>query len=129
MPKLGPLPLRVPIVGGVAEGEHALLGARLLLIAPRAAEGSIEMMLLKRLLQALRLHDVGIERAAVSDRRDVVAHALLVDMHHEIDAEPLRLAVAEGDHLAELPCGVHMQERERRLVRIERLHGEMHHDG
>ena len=32
----------------------------------------------------------------MSDWRDAVAHALLVDMHHEIDAEPLRLAVAEA---------------------------------
>jgi len=42
--------------------------------------------------------------------------------------EPLRLAVAEGDHLAELPGGIDMQEREWRLPGIERLHGEMHHD-
>ena len=128
MPELRPLPLRVPIMRGVAEGEHPFLGARLFLVAPRPAEGRIEMMALQRLLQALRLHDVGVEGAAMGDRRDAVAHALLIGMHHEIDAEPLRLAVAEGDHLAELPGGIDVQQRERRLRRIERLHGEMHHD-
>src|SRR6187402_1157385 len=129
MPKLRPLPFRVPIMRGVAEGKYPLLGARLLLVAPRPAKGRIEMMALQRLLEALRLHDVGVEGAAMGNWRDAVAHALLVDMHHEIDAETLRLAVAEGDHLAELPGGIDMEERERRLRRVERLHGEMHHDG
>src|SRR4029078_10027740 len=100
----------------------------LFLVAPRPAEGRIEMMALQRLLETLRLHDVGVEGAAMGDWRDAVAHALLVDVHHEIDAEPLRLAVAEGDHLAKLPGGIDMEEREWRVCRVERLHGETHHD-
>ena len=51
------------------------------------------------------------------DRRDAVLHALLVGMHDEIEAEPLRLGVAKLDHLAELPGGVDVQQRERRLGR------------
>ena len=42
VPQLRPLPLRVPDMRGVAEREHALLGARFLLVAPRAAERRIE---------------------------------------------------------------------------------------
>src|SRR6185437_7731535 len=44
MPELWPLALGIPIMRGVAEREHALLGARLFLIAPRAAERRIEVM-------------------------------------------------------------------------------------
>ena len=42
MPQFRPLILRIPAVAGRAEGEHALLGPALLLVAPRAAEGRIE---------------------------------------------------------------------------------------
>src|SRR3984893_5899837 len=40
-PRLGPLPLRVPDVPRVAQREHALLGARLFLVAPRAAQRGV----------------------------------------------------------------------------------------
>ena len=63
----------------------------------------------------------------MGDRRDAVSDPLLVDMDDEIDAEPPRLVVAKGDHLAELPGGIDMEQRERRLCRIERLQREMHH--
>ena len=38
----------------VAEGEDALLGARLLLVAPRAAEGRVEAVFVERLAQSRR---------------------------------------------------------------------------
>src|SRR5919197_1137146 len=41
-PKLGPLVARVPLAELVAKGEHPLLGARLLLVAPGAADGGVE---------------------------------------------------------------------------------------
>ena len=50
------------------------------------------------------------------------ASAVVVDVHEQLDAEPLRGRVAERDHLAELPGRVDVQQRERRLGRIERLH-------
>src|ERR1700687_5246388 len=121
MPELRPLPLRIPVMGGIAEREHALLGARLFLVAPRAAEGRIEAVQLESLLQRLRLHDIGVERAAMGDGRDAVANALLVDMDRQIEAEPPHLAIAKRDHVAEFPCGIDMQKREWRLRRIERL--------
>jgi hypothetical protein len=102
--------------------------ARDFLVAARAAEGRIELMQLERLLQALRLHDVGVEPAAMGDGRDAVAHALLVHMHDQIEPEPAHLAIAEGDHLAELPGRIHMQQGERRLGGIERLQRQMQHD-
>ena len=45
VPQLGPLGLRVPLPELVAEAEDPLLGPRLLLVAPRAAEHGVELVL------------------------------------------------------------------------------------
>ncbi|OLT53477.1 hypothetical protein BJF88_11290 [Cellulosimicrobium sp. CUA-896] len=42
VPQLGPLVARVPLAELVAQREHALLGARLLLVAAPAAEHGVE---------------------------------------------------------------------------------------
>ena len=60
-PQLRALVLRVPAVLRGAEREDALLGARLLLVAARAAEGGVEAVLVERLLQRLGLHHVGVD--------------------------------------------------------------------
>jgi hypothetical protein len=83
-PELGPLRLRVPAVLGAAEREDALLGARLLLVAPGAAEGRVEAVQVERLLQALRLPHVGVELGAVGEG---------------VDAEPGRLGVLVDQEL------------------------------
>src|SRR5580765_6306591 len=44
IPQLGALVLRVPLTELVTEREEALLRPRLLLVAPRAADGGIEAM-------------------------------------------------------------------------------------
>src|SRR3546814_5689711 len=54
-PQFGTLALRVPAVIGRTEGKDTLLGAALLFIAPRGAEGSVKAVLFERLLQALGL--------------------------------------------------------------------------
>src|SRR5262249_4188205 len=83
----------------------------------------------ERLLQRLGLHDVGVKRAAMGDRRDAVLHALLVGMDDQVEPEPASLLVAERDHLAELPGPIDMQQREWRLRGIEGLEREMQHHG
>ncbi len=75
-PHLWPLPARVPAVAFRAEREHALLGARRLLVAPRAAKSGIEDMLVQRLPQPLRLHHVGVEGRRIIDRVDAARDAL-----------------------------------------------------
>ena len=95
------------------EAEHTLLGSRLLFVAPRAADGCVIAALVQRLLQRLRLHHVGVHGGAVADRPDALRHAILVDVHREGAAGFLGAPVAEGDHLAELPGGVHVQQRDR----------------
>ena len=55
-------------------------------------------------------------------------HPVLVDVDDQIEAKPARRFVAEGDHLAELPGRIDVQQRKRRLGRIEGLHRHMKHD-
>ena len=50
-----------------------------------------------------------------------------VDVHEQIEPEPLGGLVAERDHLAELPGGIDVQERKRRLGREERLQRQVQH--
>jgi hypothetical protein len=56
-------------------------------------------------------------------------HAFLVDVHQQVETQLLRQVVAKLDHLAELPGGVHVQQRKGRLGRVEGLHGQVQHDG
>ena len=48
-------------------------------------------------------------------------------MDQQVHAEPRRRLVAKRDHLAELPGGVDMQQRKRRLARRKSLLREMQH--
>jgi hypothetical protein len=51
-PQLGPLVLRVPLVEAVAEAEHALLGAALLLVAAGATERGVEAVVVNACFSA-----------------------------------------------------------------------------
>ena len=82
----------------------------------------------ERLPQRLGLHHLGVELRAGGDRRNAALQPVLVDVDDQIEAEPSRRLVAKGDHLAELPGRVDMQQRERGLGRIEGLHRHMQHD-
>ena len=73
----------------------------------------------------LGLHHLGVDRGRVVDRVDAARHAVLVGVHDEVEAQLARGAIAEGDHVAELPGGIDVQQRERRLGRIERLARQM----
>jgi hypothetical protein len=67
--------------------------------------------------------------AEPTENGDASLHAVFVDVHQQVDAELLRQVVAKLDHGAELPGGVHVQQRKGRLGRVERLHGQVQHDG
>ena len=55
IPQFGPLVLRVPLPGAVAEGKDAFLGAGPLFVSPRTAEGRVESVLAQPIEQRLRL--------------------------------------------------------------------------
>ena len=64
------------------------LARRLFLVAPRAAEGRIEAVLVQRLLQRLGLHHVGVQRASRGSNGLMPSlHALLVDVDDQVEAE------------------------------------------
>src|SRR3984893_9345484 len=128
-PRLGALPFRIPAMLGIPKGEHALLGARALFIAPGAAERYVEPILVERLTQGLCLHDVGVHFGAVADRADAPGQALPIGMHDEPKSKLAGTTIAERDHLAEFPGRIDMQQRERQLRRIKRLECQMQEDG
>ena len=128
VPQLGTLVLRVPLPEVVAEAEHALLGAGLLLVATGTAEHRVVLALLDAAQQGGGLEAVAAgagtgvlhERAGV----DVVLHA----RHEEAGAHLLHHRVAERDHLGEVVPGVDVHHRERHPGGRERLHGQVEHD-
>ena len=120
VPQLGPLAARVPLAEVVAEREHALLGPRALLVAPRAAERGVEPVLLDRVEQRGRLKLVA---------RRLVAHAALVDrLLHRGHERVRHVAVAELDHLGEVVAGVDVHDSERHGARPERLARQVQQD-
>src|SRR5208282_1578267 len=62
------------------------------------------------------------------DRADPTRRALIVGVHQEIELQPTRSCIAEGDHLTELPPGIDVQQREWWLSGIKCLARQMHHN-
>ena len=105
----------------VAQREDALLGARPLFVAPRAAERGVEAAGLERVEQRL-----GLQRAAAALRADekrlrALGNRFGVGVDDQPRADLGGVPVAELDHLAELVGRVDVQERKRDRARIERL--------
>src|ERR1044071_7087125 len=110
-----------------AERKNALLGAALFLVATRAAEGRVEAMKIKRLLQRFGFHHMSVHRRPGRDRTDTVRNAFLIDIDNQVEAEPLCRLVAESDHVPELPRRVDMHERERQWRRMKCLYRKVKH--
>ena len=119
VPQLRPLVLGIPLAERVAEGVDALLGARLLLVAPRAAEGRVEAAFRQRVEQRARLQQPAALLRPQPERVGAIVDRLAVGMDDQLGADLAREPVAELDHLAELVGGVDVQQRERNLARIE----------
>src|SRR5579859_3719872 len=96
-PELGALILRVPAVIGRAEREDTLLGAALLLVAARAAEGRIEAVFVERLFQAFGLPQIGMQ-AAMVERIDAARQGVRVLVDQQLHAAFLGHAVAQLVH-------------------------------
>ena len=110
-PQLGPLLLGLPLAEAVAVAEDALLGARLFLVAARAADQAVEAVLLDRLEQRHRLVAVArferVRQAHRAARDRILEVADDQALAHLGDAP-----VAELDHLGEVVAGVDVQQRE-----------------
>jgi hypothetical protein len=77
--------------------------------------------MIKRLTQGLRLHDVRVQLGTVADWANAAGEAVAIDVHDELKPKLGGTTVPERDHVAKLPGGVNVQQRKRRLARIERL--------
>ena len=112
----GPLVLRLPLAEAVAVREDALLGARLLLVAPGAADQRVEAVLLDRLEQR---HASG-GRCAIRAGAPGARVPRAIESSRWRDDQPLAhlgdAAVAELDHLGEVVAGVDVQQRERQAA-------------
>jgi hypothetical protein len=125
-PQLGTLVLRVPLAELVAEAEHPLLGPRLLLVAPGAAEQRVEAVLLHGVEQHRRLDAVA--RAVRQLPHEAGVDGLLHAGDHQVEPEGGHPAVAELEDLGEVVPGVDVHHRERDAGRGERLLGQPEHD-
>jgi hypothetical protein len=128
VPQLRPLRLRVPLAEVVAEGQDALLGPRPLLVAPGAAEGGLEAVLLERVEERHRLEPV-----ARGARAGLLDHAALVDRvldgcHDQLGADLLDHLVAVLEDLREVVARIHMHDRKRKRGGPEGLAGEVKED-
>src|SRR5206468_4212584 len=112
--------LRIPLAELVAEGEHALLGARLFLVAACSADGSVETEFRNGLQQRYRLRGVpAFIEAAQLDR--AAADRILDRAHDKPLTELGNAGVSKRDHLRKIVPGVDMHERKRKPCRTERL--------
>ena len=86
-------------------------------------------MLVEGLLEPLGLHDVGVHRRAMAEGPDALGHALLIDVHNQVEAQVGHHFRSKINHLRELPGGVHVHQREGGLRGIKGLHRQMQHHG
>ena len=103
-PQLRSLVLRVPLAELVAEGEHPLLGARLLLVPPRAAEDRVVLPRLDRVEQHRGLQLVAHRARSVLLHDAAVVDGFLDAADDEGGAQLVDAAVAVLEHLRE-SCG------------------------
>ena len=128
-PQLRSLRARLPLAELVAQGEDALLGAGLLLVAPGAAEDGVELVLGDGIQERRRLEPIARGVAGL------LADAALVDGllhggHDETLAQLGHAAVAELEDLREVVARVDVHDGEREPGRPEGLLGEaQEHDG
>ena len=127
VPEFGALVLGVPLAELVAVREEAFLGACLLLVAPCAADGRVEAVLLDGVEQR-----GGLQLVAAGVVARLLAHLPCVNRflnaaHYQARAESRHQLVAVGDGLGKVVAGVDVQKRKRDAGRIEGLARQMRH--
>lgn len=128
MPELGALVARFPAVTGFAQAEDPLLGPRTFLVSAGATDGNVELSLIQSGPQRHRLHNPGELLGAVAERCHVRVARLLVGGQAQIQVEFLGGAVAQFVHLAELPAGVDVHDREGDRAGMEGLARQVQQD-
>src|SRR5262249_37082408 len=121
VPQFRPLILRIPLTECVTEGEEPLLGARLLLVAPRPTDGGVEAIVAKTSKENLRFEEPATLLRAQNEWIRSRGDSRLVAPHEEVGADLLHVTVAKLVHLRELKARVHVHERKGNLPRAKGL--------
>ena len=111
----------------VAEGENALFGAALFLVATCATESGIEFILIERGKQRLSFHQVGVHFAAVGKGTDAGAECLFIRFYDKVPAVLFGVLVAKFYHFAEFPFRIDVHQRERHFAGSKCLFCQSHH--
>ena len=110
IPDLGPLVFRIPLAEAVAEAEETFLGAGLFLVAPRAADGAVELEFLDGGEEDGDLKLVAAD--LTGDRlRDALFEGFVHRADDELGAKLLGAAVAELDEFWKFVAGLDVEER------------------
>ena len=128
VPQLRTLVLRVPLAEIVAVRKETLLGPRLLLVAPPAAQAGRELVLLDRVEQRHRLQRVARSVGALLFLDATLVDRVLHLTNHQLRPDLLRERIPVSDRLREIVPRVDVQQRERDLRRPERLRRQVRHD-
>jgi hypothetical protein len=97
----------------IAQREHPFLGPRLLFVAPRPAERSIEPVALNSVEQRDRLEPVSGSVRAGFLADPALVNRLLDGRDEQAFPEPRDAAIAELEHLGKVVARVDMEDRER----------------
>ncbi len=98
------------------------------LVSPRTAKCSVKLVLVQRLFQCIRLHQLGV-LLAVLKRVYADVTPLFIGVDQQIQAELLPdIRFAKLDHFAKLPRRINMKQRKRRLCRIKCFQRQLDHD-
>src|SRR5262245_46324398 len=93
--------------------EYPLFRSAFLFVSSRAADCGVELPLGQCLSQSFGLHHMRVGRLPRRYGRNVSSKPLFVDVYAKVHAVLLRGAVAERDHLLELPGRVDVEQRKR----------------
>ena len=107
------------------QAEDALLRSASLLVAPRTADGRIKPVPIDALAQGHRLHQAGVLVSAVTERSDSLLDRVEILGDPQVQSELRSPSITELDHLAELPAGVDVHQRERNRGRRKGLDRQM----
>ena len=125
VPQLGPLVLRVPLAELVAVAEDAFLGPGLLLIAPAAADGAVDLVALDGVQQGHGLQLVAAGMVAGLLLHLALVDALLHRAHDQLHTVLRHERIAEFDRLREVVAGVDVHQGEGHPGRVEGLAGQV----
>ena len=114
----------------IAEGEHPLFRPAFLFVTAGTTKGRVKAVFGESLLEALRLHHVCVNLAAVIDRIDALRPPLFVDVHDQIEAQFFGdIFIPHPIHVLEFPGRIDVHQGKRDLGRREGFFSQPQHAG